>query len=138
MLIRLLIPVIICCTPYVINAQVRSLAAVKITKAIKIDGNLDDDAWKAIEPVSDFITASPVFGEPSKRKSKVKIAYDNTAIYVGAYLYDNPATIRKQLTARDMTDRQDADVFTVGFDTYRDKQNAFVFKVTTANVQADL
>ena len=58
----------------------------------------------------------------------MKIAYDNTAIYVGAYMYDNPANIRKQLTARDVLDRQDVDIFTVGFDTYHDRQNAFVFQ----------
>lgn len=138
MLIRFLIPVALFFTPYVIRAQVRNLAAVKISSAIKIDGNLDDVAWKNIRPVSDFITVSPVYGLPSKRNTQVKIAYDNSAIYVSAYMYDNPARIRKQITARDMTDRQDADVFTVGFDTYRDKQNAFVFKVTTVNVQADL
>lgn len=138
MLIRFLIPFIFFFTPYVSNAQVRSLSAVKINTAIKIDGNLDDETWKTINPVSDFITVSPVFGLPSKRKTIVKMAYDNTAIYVCAYMYDNPKNIRKQITARDITDRQDADVFTVGFDTYKDKQNAFVFKVTSANVQADL
>lgn len=138
MLIRLLIPIIIFFTPYVAIAQVHSLPAIKISTTINIDGNLEDDAWKNIKPVSNFINVTPVFGLPSKRKTNVKIAYDNTAIYVGAYMYDNPQNIRKQITARDVTDRQDVDVFTVGFDTYWDKQNAFVFKVTTTNVQADL
>ena len=137
MLTRLLIPAILYFSPLVINAQVRSIPAIKIDQPIKIDGNLDDDAWKNIEPTGDFITFSPVFGKVSKRNTKVKIAYDNTAIYVGAYMYDNPANIRKQLTARDILDRQNVDIFTVGFDTYHDKQNAFVFKVSPSNVQAD-
>ncbi len=123
---------------YVINAQVRSIPAIKINQSVKIDGNLDDEAWKNIEPTGDFITLSPVFGKTSTRITKVKIAYDNTAIYIGAYLYDDPANIRKQLTARDVLDRQDVDIFAVGFDTYHDKQNAFVFRVTAANVQGDL
>ena len=137
MLTRLLIPAILYFSPLVINAQVRSIPAIKIDQPIKIDGNLDDDAWKNIEPAGDFITFSPVFGKVSKRNTKVKIAYDNTAIYVGAYMYDHPANIRKQLTARDVLDRQNVDIFTVGFDTYHDKQNAFVFKVSPSNVQAD-
>ena len=119
-------------------AQVKNISAIKITQQIKIDGNLDDAAWENIEPVGDFITASPVFGKASIRNTKVKIAYDNTAIYIGAYLYDKPENIRKQLTARDIIERQNTDVFTVGFDTYNDKQNAFVFKVSPANAQADL
>ncbi|MBK7309193.1 MAG: carbohydrate binding family 9 domain-containing protein [Chitinophagaceae bacterium] len=138
MLTRLIILVLLCLFPSVIFAQVRSIPAVKITTPIKIDGNLEDEGWKSIESTGDFITISPVFGKISTRNTKVKIAYDNTAIYVGAYMYDHPSNIRKQLTARDVLDRQDVDIFTVGFDTYHDKQNGFVFKVSSANVQADL
>ncbi len=138
MLIRLIIPTLLYLFPFVMHAQVRSVPAIKINQSIKIDGNLDDEAWKNIEPQGDFITATPVFGKVSARNTKVKIAYDNTAIYVGAYMYDNPANIRKQLTARDVLDRQDLDIFTVGFDTYHDKQNAFIFRLSPANVQGDL
>ncbi len=121
----------------VANAQERSIPAVKTDQQIKIDGNLDEEAWKNIQPTGDFITASPVFGKPSSRKTEVKITYDNTAVYVGAYMYDKPENIRRQLTARDMLDRQDVDIFVVGFDTYHDRQNAFVFRVSAAGVQAD-
>ena len=138
MLIRLsIIPAILSLFSSVICAQVRSIPAIKINQQIKIDGNLDDEAWKNIEPTGNFITFTPVFGKVSTRNTKVKIAYDNTAIYVGAYMYDHPANIRKQLTARDVLDRQDVDIFTVGFDTYHDKQNAFIFRVSPANVQSD-
>jgi len=135
---RLIIPVLLLFLPFVLKAQVRSIPAFKINAPIKIDGNLDDDAWKNIEATGDFITISPVFGKISTRNTKVKIAYDNSAIYIGAYMYDHPSNIRRQLTARDVLDRQDVDIFTVGFDTYHDKQNAFVFKVSAANVQGDI
>jgi len=134
---RFIIPVFLYLFPFVLQAQVRSIPAVKINQPIKIDASLDDEAWKNIEPVGDFITASPVYGNPSSRKTRVKIAYDNTAIYVGAYMYDEPSNIRKQLTARDILDRQDVDIFVVGFDTYHDIQNAFIFRVSAANVQGD-
>lgn len=138
MLIRLIIPAVLFLLPYVTFAQVRSIPAVKINQLIKIDGILDDEGWNNVEATGDFITASPEFGKISTRTTKVKIVYDNTAIYIGAYLYDNPANIRKQLTARDLLDRQDVDIFTVGFDTYHDKQNAFVFRISPANVQSDI
>ena len=138
MLTRLIIPALLLFLPLVLKAQVRNISAVKINSSIKIDGNLDDAGWKNIETAGDFITVTPVFGKVSARNTKVKIVYDNTAIYIGAYMYDNPSNIRRQLTARDVLDRQDVDIFTVGFDTYRDKQNAFVFKVSAANVQGDI
>ncbi len=135
--LRFILTVMLYLLPLVMQAQVRHLPAVKIDQPIKIDGNLDDAAWQNIESTSDFITASPVFGKVSTHKTTVKIAYDNTAVYVGAYLYDDPANIRKQITARDMISGQDVDYFVVGFDTYRDKQNAFVFRVTAAGTQGD-
>ncbi|MEI9957268.1 MAG: hypothetical protein WDM90_13420 [Ferruginibacter sp.] len=87
---------------YVACAQVRSLPAIKITQPIIIDGDLNDNAWKDIVPVGNFITFNPHAGLPSAHKTEVKIAYDNDAVYVGAYMYDNPENIRKQLTARDV------------------------------------
>ncbi|MGF2412949.1 MAG: DUF5916 domain-containing protein, partial [Ferruginibacter sp.] len=118
-------------------AQVRTIPATKLTQPVKIDGNLNDEAWKTVTATGDFITSFPKFGHVSSSKTVVKIAYDNDAVYVGAYLYDNPEDIRKQLTARDVTGNQNVDVFTVGFDTYLDRQNAFLFRVTAAGVQAD-
>ena len=122
----------------VVIAQVRSIPAIKLSLPVKIDGNLNDEAWKDVPATGDFITFSPHFGKPSSHKTAVKITYDNSAVYVGAYMYDNPQNIRKQITARDNFERQDVDVFTVGFDTYHDKQNAFVFNVTAAGVQGDV
>lgn len=118
-------------------AQEQSIPATKIKGGIHIDGNLDEAAWGTTSAVSHFIQSFPTFGKLPTRKTEVKILYDNQAVYVGAYLYDDRTKIRHQLTQRDNVERQDADVFTVGFDTYHDHQNAFVFQVTAAGVQAD-
>ncbi len=115
----------------------KRIAAVKISHSIKIDGNLEESEWKLAPEATDFITNSPVYGKPSSRKTIVKILYDNAAVYVGAYLYDSVKNIRKQFTARDVIDRQDIDFFLIGFDTYHDRQNAFVFRITAAGVQGD-
>jgi hypothetical protein len=121
------------------KAQTKILQATKIQQGIKLDGLLDDTAWAHAATATDFIMNYPQFGIPSTEKTIVKILYDDDAIYVGAYLYDSdPKGIRKQLTARDREGRADADNFSVTFDTYLDKQNAYQFIVTTANVQSDV
>lgn len=117
--------------------QVKTTQAVKISQAPKMDGVLDDAAWKNAPVLSDFIQNSPTFGLPCSQKTEVRIVYDNSAVYVGAYLYDNPSLIRKQFTARDGEQQTDVDYFSIFFDTYNDKQNGFQFLVTTANVQTD-
>lgn len=118
-------------------SQVKTLQAVKITQAPKIDGDLDDAAWKDVPVATDFIESYPTFGLKASQKTEVKVVYDNSAIYVGAYLYDNPKLIRRQITARDGEQQSDADYFSVFFDTYNDHQNGFQFLVTSANVQTD-
>lgn len=123
--------------PIIIFSQTKSITAVKITQSPKIDGNIEDPVWQDILPVSDFTTSSPVFGKKAIRRTKVKLAYDNTAVYVLAYLYDEPKNIKRRLTARDDLDFKDVDVFGIGLDTYNDKQNAFSFYVSAAGVQQD-
>lgn len=123
--------------PFLSFAQLYSLPATKIDQPIKIDGDLNDAAWNKIQPVFDFTTVIPVFGKKAEKSSIVKITYDNTAIYIGAYLYDDPSQIRRGLTERDVIQLQDADYFTVGLDTYNNNQQAFVFQVTAAGVQGD-
>ncbi len=118
-------------------AQVKTLPSARAAGSVKIDGNLEDPAWQAAPAAGDFVKTFPDFGKASSKKSVVKVLYDDVAIYIGAYLYDEKKNIRKQLTQRDVLERQDVDVFTVGMDTYHDRQNAFIFQVSAAGVQGD-
>ncbi|HET9429998.1 MAG TPA: sugar-binding protein, partial [Chitinophagaceae bacterium] len=120
-----------------LHAQEKKIEAIKTSQAPRIDGILDDAAWAAIPPLVDFVQNFPSWGSPATQRTEVKLIYDNSAIYVGALLHDDPALIRKQLTARDEEQRSDVDYFSVFFDTYHDHQNGFQFLVTSANVQTD-
>lgn len=114
------------------------MQAVKITdQPPRIDGNLDDPAWQAAPVAGNFIQNFPNFGSPSAQKTEVRVLYDDEAFYVGAYLYDNPDLIRRQITARDEEQMKDLDYFSVFIDTYNDHQNGFQFLVTSSNVQTD-
>src|SRR5688572_28402187 len=90
-------------------SQVRSQQAIKTSDVPKIDGNLDDAAWSNVPVLTDFIQNFPTFGLPGSQKTEVRILYDNSAIYIGAYLYDDPKLIRKQITPRDGEQRTDVD-----------------------------
>lgn len=120
-----------------VRAQVRSMVAVKTNQSVRIDGSLSDAAWQQAPVVTDFIKSFPDFGKPSEKRTEVRLLYDDAAVYVAAYMYDSKANVRKQLTQRDGMELQDVDVFSVGFDTYHDRQNAFIFQVSSAGVQGD-
>ena len=115
----------------------RDMPAVKTDHSPKIDGLLDDTVWQKAPVATNFIQNFPKAGELATVKTEVRILYDNSSIYIAAMLYDDPASIRKQLTARDQEQQSDVDYFSVFFDTYNDNQNGFQFLVTTANVQTD-
>lgn len=120
-----------------IFCQSKFMNAVKTVKPPIIDGSLNEESWKNAPEAINFVQNSPNFGLPASQKTVVKILYDDDAIYIGAYLYDNPALIRKQLTARDGESGTDVDYFSVFFDTYKDHQNGFQFLVSSVNVQSD-
>lgn len=123
--------------PVFVLCQPKTLTAVKILQPPHIDGKLDDGIWQQAPVATDFIQYAPSYGSPVSAKTSVRILYDNEAIYIGAYLYDDPQLVRKQITARDGEQQQDVDYFSVFVDTYNDQQNGFQFLVTTANVQTD-
>lgn len=94
-------------------AQPKKIGALKINTTIKIDGALDELIWAQSDTAVNFIQISPQLGAPASNLSKVSILYDDQAIYVGAFLYNKPQNIRKQLTARDGEQRKDVDYFAV-------------------------
>jgi hypothetical protein len=120
-----------------IFSQGKTLQATKINQGPVIDGLLNDAAWQGVIPATGFIQNFPNVGTPASQRTEVKIVYDDEAIYVGAYLYDDSAMIRRQITARDEEQQKDLDYFSVFFDTYKDQQNGFQFLVTSSNVQTD-
>ena len=117
--------------------QVQNLQAVKINQAPVINGVLDDAAWNMAPVARNFIQNFPNVGKPASQKTEVRLLYDNTAIYIGARLFDDPTLIRSQITARDEEQLKDLDFFSVFIDTYHDLQNGFQFLVTSSNVQTD-
>jgi hypothetical protein len=118
-------------------AQQKTLPAIKTNQAPRIDGVLNDPVWQLSSPATDFIQNFPEVGAPASQKTVVRVLYSDRAIYIGAYLYDDPALIRRQITARDEEQQKDLDYFAVFLDTYNDHQNGFQFLATSANVQSD-
>ena len=127
----------LCWLPVLVLCQSKTLTAIKSLQPPRIDGNLDDAVWQQAPVATGFGQYAPSYGAPVSANTTVKILYDNEALYIGAYLYDDPSLIRKQITARDDEQQQDVDYFSVFVDTYNDQQNGFQFLVTANNVQTD-
>ena len=85
------------------------MAAVRTVIAPKIDGQLNEESWKQAPVFTDFVQNYPVFRGQLTNRTEVRLLYDDNAVYVSAFLQDDPALVRKQLTARDGEQQQDVD-----------------------------
>jgi hypothetical protein len=102
-----------------------------------IDGSLDEAVWQEAPVLSDFVQADPFEGQAATEKTDVRLLYDAQAFYVGVTLHDSdPSKIVTTETRRDSF-LGDQDSFQVIFDTFRDRQNGFVFGTTSTGVQYD-
>ncbi|MEZ4874927.1 MAG: DUF5916 domain-containing protein [Flavobacteriaceae bacterium] len=115
----------------------KTLTIQRTSNAPKIDGKLDDEAWKNAEEAKDFTQFRPEMGvvEKEYQKTTVKMVYDDNAIYVGAYLHDHPEEIMKQFTSRDNFGQ--SDFFGVILNPNNDAQNDTEFFVFSSGTQAD-
>jgi hypothetical protein len=102
--------------------------------SIRVDGRLDEAIWRDVPMVTDFVQREPVEGAPSTDRMKVRFAYDDNALYVGARMYAS-APIQSPLGRRDEGDQ--AEHLLVSLDTYLDRRTASVFGVTAAGVRLD-
>ena len=117
------------------NGDRKRADAVRVPAgSIRVDGRLDDSAWRDVPPLTDFVQREPVEGAPPTDRMEVRFAYDDTALYVGARMYaDGP--IQAPMGRRDEGDQ--AEHFGVYLDTYLDRRTASAFGVTAAGVRLD-
>lgn len=116
-----------------------TVRAVELTEILDVDGRLDEEVYRHVPPISDFIQQLPDEGSLATEKTETWIMFDDTAIYVAARCFD--ASPPDQWVANEM--RRDAmqlrqnDSFSVLFDTFYDRRNGVAFLVNPIGGFAD-
>ena len=111
--------------------------ATLVTEPPLIDGHLHDVAWNDAEILSGFVQVEPAEGDPVSERTEIRLVYDESALYVGAWMFvDDPSTIVFGETRRDAP-LQNTDSFLMVIDTYLDRQNGFVFGTSPAGIEFD-
>ncbi len=116
----------------------KQVPAKRTTSLIKIDGNIDEAAWREATPATDFIEWRPNAGvqENVFNRTVIYLLYDNTSVYIGGYCHERTKdSISRELIGRDKVGVND--FVGVIFDTYNDKINASGFYVTPYGEQFD-
>ena len=97
----------------------------------------DPSVWGGTDVITDFIQKEPLQGHLASERTEVRVAFDEEAIYVGAWLYDSePGEIVVGEQRRDANLTR-FDAFLVIFDTYHDRENGFVFATNPGGIEHD-
>ena len=112
-------------------------AAAAAEGTVEIDGRLDDAAWSAAVPMTDFRQWEPDEGAPATQRTEVRVLYDAGSLYIGARMYDTEggAGVRSLLSRRDQIAGGDYVEFI--FDTFHDHVGRTVFQVSPSGVKVD-
>lgn len=113
--------------------------AVYTTGSIKIDGSLDESAWDAAIPFSEFVQSQPNAGYPATEPTVVRILYDDKKLYVSAICYDSDIE-RRTVTTLEYglpPSTRDMDVFAITLDTFLDRRNSFIWLVNPNGAYRD-
>src|SRR6187551_3840948 len=103
-----------------------------------LDGRVaDDPAWEMVPPLTDFWQTAPEAGQPASERTEVRIAYTEDALYFGVTLYDRSAEGLTLSDSRRDSPLDDVDSFRILLDTYKDRQNGFVFATNPAALEYD-
>jgi Domain of unknown function (DUF5916) len=117
-----------------------SAAALRVSAPPRVDGRLDDDAWKGATVLTDFIQSQPDAGRLATERTEVRIVYDDEALYIGGMMHDSdPGAYVVQSLERDFPSlsTRDADIFSVTLDTFLDRRNSFIFLVNPYGAYRD-
>lgn len=118
-----------------ISTATPQMTAARVEKPPVLDGKLDDSVWKQAKPSDTFTQKLPDAGKAPSHSTRVRILYDNEAIYVGVECEQRGTPVVARLTRRDRW--IEADAVAIIFDTRDDGKSALEFAVNAAGVLYD-
>jgi hypothetical protein len=130
-------------------APVPSTTAALRSSPIAIDGKLDEEAWRAATPITQFRQTRPGEGEPATLPTEIRILYDDEALYIGAKMSEplGPKGIRAPLARRDQLlpsngnngafNSLTTDKIAILLDPYHNHLDEVWFEINPAGVRGD-
>ncbi len=109
------------------------------TSEVRIDGVLDEAAWKEAPVLNDFYEYLPGDNIPPPVDTECLVTFDTNKLYIAFRCFDpEPRKIRAHLMDRDAIDTfiQD-DHISIIIDPFNDERRGFQFRVNPLGVQAD-
>lgn len=115
-----------------------SAPAYSIATDPLIDGEvLNDEVWRQLPVIDQFIQSKPNAGMPASERTEVRIGYTPTTFFLSVVCYDSePDRLVVSDARRDAT-LDNTDSFLFILDTYHDGQNGFIFGTNPIAIEYD-
>lgn len=121
----------------VLSQNTKIIQAHPLNGQIRLDGHLDEEAWKKAIKTGNFIQREQLVGEPATEKTETAILYDKNNLYIGVWCYQSdPNSIRAKYMQRDF-DFEAEDNFKVIISTFNDGRNGYLFIINPNGARAD-
>ena len=120
------------------SIPVPSARAARKNGQVTLDGRLDDAAWQAATPVTEFTQVDPNEGQPASQRTEMRFLFDEGALYVGAKMYDTEgrAGVRTSLVRRDAS--FNSDYMEIVIDGFHDHLGRAFFQVNPSGSKFDM
>ncbi len=106
-----------------------TVRAVRVAASLRIDGNLDEEIYRTVQPISDFIQVEPQPGAPGTEKTEVWVSFDDDNVYVSVRASESaPEQMIVNEMRRDSTALVQNENFQFAFDTFYDRRNSMSFQ----------
>ncbi len=109
----------------------------KATSPIVIDGVADDLAWKNTDVANDFFMVLPMDNRKATEKSEIRMAYDDTNIYLVATFFNNTKGKNFVESLRRDFSFGKNDNFLLFLDPFNNQTTGFSFGSNAAGAQWD-
>ena len=117
--------------------EVRRAQACRISEDVRLDGVLNDAAWRTAEPIGELVQREPREGAAPSEPTEVRVAYNPDALYIAVRCRDSQAgRLRSSQMRRDGSLTYDDNVQLL-LDTRHDRRNAYYFATNPAGVMVD-
>lgn len=116
-----------------------TIKAVRVDSPLRIDGRLDEEIYRLVQPIDDFIQQEPREGQPATEKTEAWVLFDDVNLYVCARNWDShPEREIANELRRDNGNILGNENFTFVIDTFHDRRNGYLFQTNALGALRDM
>ena len=106
-----------------------TIRAVRLEQPLTLDGVINEEIYKTVAPVADFVQQFPRGGEPATEDTHLWVFFDDDTVYVVLRCLDSrPDQMVANEMRRDNINIWQNDNVIVSLDTFYDRRSAFFFQ----------